>query len=131
MSAHLEKLKEAAYGSKGRGSLDNGTCAEEISPSQQKWPKMGDEAFDGIAGEFTKAVAPYSEADPVGILLHTLIMSGCYIGANPHALVEHQPHPARLNFIQVGKTSSVRWQGIMVPGLPLALDQIWPLSSKA
>jgi len=108
MNAQLEKLKEAASGSEDRGSLDNGTCAEEHSPSQHKWPKMGDEAFYGIAGEFTKAVAPYSEADPVGILLHTLVMSGCWIGPNPHALVEHQPHPARLNFIQVGKTSSAR-----------------------
>lgn len=81
---------------------------EQKLAQPQQWPEIAKEAFYGLAGDFTEAVAPYSEADRVGILLHTLIMSGCYIGPNPHALVEHQPHPARLNFLQVGKTSSAR-----------------------
>jgi phage/plasmid primase-like uncharacterized protein len=72
------------------------------------WPILESDAFYGVAGEFAQAVAPYSEADPAGILLHMLVMSGCWIGAGPHALVEHQPHPPRLNALQVGRTASGR-----------------------
>lgn len=81
---------------------------DTLLTSAGSWPSLQAEALYGLAGEFTKAVAPYSEADPVGILLHTLIMCGSWIGSGPHALVEHQPHPPRLFALQVGKTAAGR-----------------------
>ena len=81
---------------------------DTLLTSAGSWPILQPEALYGVAGEFTKAVSPYSEADPVGILLHTLLMCGCWIGSGPHALVEHQPHPPRLFALQVGKTAAGR-----------------------
>ena len=72
------------------------------------WPLMDQAAYYGLAGEFTKAVEPYSEADPVGILLHTLIGAACLIGSGPYVLVEHAKHPPRLNALLVGRTAGGR-----------------------
>jgi hypothetical protein len=76
------------------------------SDTGQVYPVLDTAALYGLAGEFTKAVAPYSEADPVGILLHTLIGAGCLIGPDPHVLIEHSPHSPRLNALLVGETAS-------------------------
>jgi len=94
----------AASVSRYKPCISNGTI--QAPPSH--WPELEADAFYGLAGDFTKAVAPYSEADPAGILLHTLLMSGCWIGTGPHALVEHQPHPPRLFVLQIGRTASGR-----------------------
>jgi hypothetical protein len=76
------------------------------SDTGQLYPVLDGAAFYGLAGEFTKAIARYSEADPVGILLHTLIGAGCLIGSGPHVLIEHSPHSPRLNALLVGATAS-------------------------
>jgi hypothetical protein len=76
--------------------------------STDPWPVMDKAAFHGLIGAFTRAVEPFSEADPVGILLHTLIVGGCLVGPGPHVLVEHAPHHSRLNGVLVGKTSGGR-----------------------
>ena len=78
------------------------------SPAPETWPVLDGAALHGLAGEFTKVIEPYSEADPVGILLHTLVAAGCLVGPAPHVLVEHTPHCARLNIIFVGKTAGGR-----------------------
>ena len=76
------------------------------SDTGQLYPILHEAAYYGLAGEFTKAIAPHSEADPVAILLHALIGSGCLIGSGPHVLVEHSPHCCRLNALLVGETAS-------------------------
>ena len=82
--------------------------SQNLLPSSSHWPILDEAAYTGVAGTFTKAVAPYSEADPAGILLHTIISGGSVIGAGPHILVEQTPHYARLNALLVGKTSGGR-----------------------
>lgn len=79
------------------------------------YPVLDDAAYCGLAGEFVRTVAPYSEADPVAILLHTLIGAGCLIGPVPHVLVEHSPHPCRLNALLVGETASRKGQAWSIP----------------
>lgn len=74
--------------------------------TSQLYPVLDEAAFYGLAGEFTKTVAPHSEADPVAILLHALIGAGCLIGSGPHVLIEHSPHSPRLNALLVGETAS-------------------------
>lgn len=73
-----------------------------------KWPILDEAAFHGIIGKFTKAIAAYSEADPVGILLHSLIGCGAMIGTKPHVLVERTPHFARLFTLLIGRTAGGR-----------------------
>ena len=72
------------------------------------WPTLDGAALYGLPGEFTKAVEPYSEADPVGILLNVLLPAGASIGPLPHVLVEHTPHYARTNALLVGVTAGGR-----------------------
>ena len=79
-----------------------------VPPPERGWPNLAEEAYVGLLGEFVKTVAPYSEADPVAILLHTLVGGGNLIGPGPHARVEHLPHPPRLNTVFVGRTASAR-----------------------
>ena len=81
---------------------------DKKSASDPLWPVLDPAAFHGVIGNFVKAVEPYSEADPVGLLLHTLQGFGCRIGRGPHVLVEHLPHPARLNVLAVGPTGNAR-----------------------
>jgi hypothetical protein len=72
------------------------------------WPIMDSPAYYGLPGQFAKAVEPFSEADPVGILLHTLIAGGCLIGPSPFVSVEHTRHHARTNLICIGRTAGGR-----------------------
>lgn len=72
------------------------------------WPVLAPEAYHGLLGEFVRCVEPYSEADPVAILLHTLVAAGSLIGSTPHMLVEHTPHPSRINLLLVGQTAGGR-----------------------
>ena len=73
-----------------------------------EWPTLNPAALYGLPGQIVRTIAPHSEADPVAILLHTLVSLGALIGAGPHARVEHDAHPARLNVVCVGKTGKGR-----------------------
>lgn len=85
---------------------------QELEPQNAKttdpWPILDESAFVGLPGEFIRSVEPYSEADPVGLLLHVLLAAGAMIGPQPHVLVEHSPHCARTNVLLVGVTAGGR-----------------------
>jgi hypothetical protein len=88
--------------------LDQGPARSAPILALSSWPVMDAAAYHGLAGKLTKVIAPHSEADPVGILLHTLTAAGCLIGLAPHVMVERTPHPARLNVLFVGRTAGGR-----------------------
>jgi hypothetical protein len=67
-------------------------------------PPIADAAYHGILGDIVRAIAPHTEADPVGILAVLLSGVGNALGRSAHALVSGKPHHARLNVILVGKT---------------------------
>ncbi|HKC93296.1 MAG TPA: hypothetical protein VKB81_04660 [Nitrospira sp.] len=79
-----------------------------VESATEEWPALEKEAFHGLVGAFVRDVGPYSEADPVAMLLHMLVAGGVMIGPRPHALVEHQPHYARTNLLLVGRTAGGR-----------------------
>ncbi len=91
-----------------RAEVDGNGRASATSPTHDPWPVMAEEALHGLAGEFVKAVEPFSEADPVGILLHVLAGASCLIGSGPQFRVEHAPHFARVNILFVGRTAGGR-----------------------
>lgn len=101
------QLEEALKKDDAKGNDDTKTTSRN-SASDQPWPVIDPAAFHGAIGNFVKAVEPYSEADPVGLLLHTLQGFGCLIGRGPHVMVEHLAHHARLNVLLVGKTANAR-----------------------
>lgn len=88
----------------GDASIDLPTA-----PNDPPWPApLAPEAFHGLAGELTQAIAPVSEADPVAILAHILIGFGNAVGNGPHVLVQHVKHPARLFGVMVGRSAKGR-----------------------
>ena len=78
------------------------------SSPEPDWPTLAPEALYGVAGQIVEAIAPHSEADPVAILVHTLVAVGNLLGAGPHARVEQDHHAARLYAVLVGRSSKGR-----------------------
>src|SRR5262249_16117596 len=65
-------------------------------------------AFYGLAGRVVDVVSPYTEADPVAVLIQFLTTFGCAVNSTPHALVGATRHTPRLFTGLVGKTSKAR-----------------------
>jgi Protein of unknown function (DUF3987) len=74
----------------------------------ETWPVLSPEAHYGLAGRIVATIQPYSEADPAATLVHVLVGFGNLIGPGPHARVQEDTHPCRLNAILVGATSKGR-----------------------
>lgn len=87
----------------------NGADRQESAlTAEPPWPTLAPEALQGLAGEIVRAIDPYTEADPVAVLVQFLAMFGCVIGRALHFLVEWTRHPAKLFIILVGDTSKGR-----------------------
>lgn len=83
--------------------------AAELPGQPIEWPKpLAPAGYYGLAGDITKAIAPVTEADPVAVLAHLLAAFGNAVGDAPHALVQHDKHPARVFLVLVGATSKGR-----------------------
>lgn len=93
-----DESEEAASG------FQSGT-SHEYAP---EWPQLDETALYGLAGEVVKTIDPFTEADPVAVLLNILSALGNCINASAHARVQHDNHPARLFVVQVGDTSKGR-----------------------
>jgi hypothetical protein len=73
------------------------------------WPSpMGEAAFVGLAGETVRALEPYTEADPHGLLVSTLTAFGCMLNAGPYLLHGSTAHWPRLFALAVGSTGDGR-----------------------
>lgn len=71
----------------------------------EEWPTLREEALHGLAGEVVRANDPFTEADPVAVLINFLTAFGSCIGPTAHFTVEHKPHFLRLFACLVGKSS--------------------------
>jgi hypothetical protein len=87
-------------------ALDTGQEARGYAPPA--WPQLSNEALHGLAGEIIQAVEPYSEADPVGVLVHLLVAFGNIVGRGPHFRVESTRHGPNLFAVLVGPTAAGR-----------------------
>ena len=72
------------------------------------FPTLSEPAYYGLAGEIVRAIEPDTEADPVAILLNTLVYFGNAAGRGFHTVVEADRHGANLFVVQVGETSKAR-----------------------
>lgn len=82
--------------------------AVEALPTISFTPTMAEEAYHGLAGQIVHAIEPYSEADPVAILMHLLVGVGNLIGRGPYAMVEKTMHTCNEYVALVGRTSKGR-----------------------
>jgi hypothetical protein len=108
--AHLVEIKrqQERTGADQRVA-DNGSPAAPTVWDRLKgdadWPGIDPLAFHGPAGDFALEADPYTEADPIAVLVTTLTMAGCAINRLPHVLAGNDEHPARLSSVIVGATS--------------------------
>ena len=83
---------------------DGGHHARQEEP----WPTMRAEAYHGFAGELVETISPHSEADPVALLVQTLICFGNIVGRDHYFQVESDRHHANLFATLVGDSSKAR-----------------------
>jgi hypothetical protein len=103
--------------------------------ADNEWPKPPAEAaYYGLAGDIVKAIAPHTEADPVGLLGTFLTVYGAMVGNSPW-MHQGQSQHTNLFVCLVGETSKGRkgtafgvikeafdlaekgWEQVLVPGL--------------
>jgi hypothetical protein len=73
-----------------------------------QWPTLAKEARYGLAGEMLAAIEPHTEADPVAVLINTLIAFGNAAGRSPHIKVGADRHGLNLNAVLVGRSAKGR-----------------------
>ncbi|MCI0463309.1 MAG: DUF3987 domain-containing protein [Gemmataceae bacterium] len=82
---------------------------DPINPKVSEWPKpLAEQAYQGLAGEYVRAVEPHTEADPAAILLQLLVGFANAVGPGPHFVVEKDTHQLNEFVILIGKTSKAR-----------------------
>ncbi len=73
------------------------------------WPDPpGDAAWSGLAGEIARTIAPHTEADPVAILVQTLVGAGAVIGRDAWFDVEATRHHPGEFAVLVGDSAKAR-----------------------
>jgi hypothetical protein len=77
-------------------------------PTKNRRPPLEPEALHGLAGEFIRTIEPYTEADPVAVLITFLLSFGNVIGRSAHFTVEETKHYLNLFAVLVGLSSKGR-----------------------
>jgi hypothetical protein len=88
---------------------------------------MGTDAYHGLAGDLVREIEPYTEADPVALLIQFLTCAGNIIGNRAYHQVEGTRHHANLFSVLVGESSKARkgtsWDRIS--GIVRLADDRW------
>jgi len=71
-------------------------------------PGLPDRAYHGLAGEFVRAMEPYSEANPASILVQLLVAFGNAVGRGPNFVAGADTHYTNNNAVIVGQTANAR-----------------------
>jgi hypothetical protein len=77
-------------------------------PPRQMPAPLGEAAYHGLAGEFTRLVGPETEADPAALLFQFLAAMGSIIGRGPHYPVGAAKHHTNLFMVIVGNSAKAR-----------------------
>jgi Protein of unknown function (DUF3987) len=107
--AHVVYDAESKSSSAVDGTEERQRTPDNTSATGPHWPKpLAREAFHGLAGDFVRAVEPYSEADPAAILLQFLTAFGSVIGSSPCFMVGATAHRLNEFVLIVGRTAKSR-----------------------
>ena len=119
------------------------STSQSFTPEIDHWPKPTDEAFYGLAGDIVRTIEPHSEADPMALLVQTLVAFGNAAGSQPHFMAEADRHCMNLFSAFVGETAKARkgtswgrvkqvlvaagqdWEGCITSGLSSGEGLIW------
>jgi len=126
---------------------DDKAEAAESAPNPQ-WPRLAPEAYHGPLGELVELIEPDTEADPVAVLVQSLVGFGSIVGRGPHFQVEGDRHYGNLFAAIVGDSSKARkgsswsrvrgplvevdpaWEERVMSGLSSGEGLIWPVRDK-
>ena len=82
--------------------------SSHVSHAPDPWPALAPVAFHGLAGEVVARLSPYTESDPVALLVQFLTSFGNAVGRVPYYQVESDRHFGNLFVVMVGETSKSR-----------------------
>ena len=109
MADVLSPETEALLGAEARVLDEHHVRHQNVRDDASEWPSAMDvAAMHGIAGEFVRAIAPNTEADPAAILVQFLVHFGALVGRGPHFRVEGDEHHANLYAVLVGDSGKGR-----------------------
>ena len=77
-------------------------------PEPVEWPVLDDDAYQGIAGQIVRMIAPETEADPIAILVQLLVGVGNMFGRGSYFVIEGTRHHSNLFAVLVGATARGR-----------------------
>ena len=117
---------EAVWEANGRAvrTEHNGTTGET---RVQRWPVLGEDAYQGLPGHIVQEIEPHTEADPVAVLVSLLSAFGNACGRGAFFRVGADRHHLKINAALVGETSKGR-KGMswgFVRDLMHAVDRFW------
>jgi hypothetical protein len=105
VDAELEQVRARI---KSREAKTGGSAAPTSAAPEDTWPALAPEAMHGLAGEVVRVIAPFTESDPVALLIQFLVSFGNALGRGPYYLVESDRHHTNLFVTLVGETSKAR-----------------------
>jgi hypothetical protein len=91
-----------------KAAIDQLIAEGFVKSDPPMWPELHPDALYGLVGEIVGTLLPHTEADPAALALTTLAQFGCAADKNRYAVVGAARHPARINVVLVGRTSSAR-----------------------
>lgn len=89
-------------------SADDPPPSPPPPPLDQDRLMLGGDALHGLAGEIVNTLAPHTEADPVALLVTTLVAFGNAVGRQPYFQVEGDKHHPNLFAVLVGQSAKGR-----------------------
>jgi hypothetical protein len=104
MAKPLSIVKDEIHEATG----DPNRNAPESPVSDLCVPTLHDAAYHGLAGEFVRALDPHTEADPVAVLIHVLVLFGVACGRGPHLTIDGSRHGTNEFAVTVGASSKAR-----------------------
>ncbi len=110
---HLNSSQPLARSDANEPDTTNPPTLSQPDPEPEQpdaYPLLHADAYQGLAGQIVQAIAPETEADPVGILLTLLACFGNAIGNRPHFAVGADCHHSNLFACLVGDTASGKGQ---------------------
>lgn len=97
-----------------------------VTPPSAEWPAPpGDVAYAGLAGDVVQAIAPHTEADPVGLLGSTLAIFGA-LASRGHYIDQGGEQKANIYLCLVGETGAGR-KGTAQSAIRKLYTTAWPL----
>ncbi|WP_228771566.1 DUF3987 domain-containing protein [Actinokineospora iranica] len=93
----------------GAGALDDAAMGERVARIRGWLPPVDPAVFGCFLGQLATHLDPFTEADPVGVLVTLLAAAGVHMGPGPHVVVGgFERHPLLTWPIVVGPTGTGR-----------------------